>query len=250
MLIPFSSIKNFALAASDGEIGKVKRLYFDDRSWRVRYFVVDTGGWLSGREVLIAPRLLGTVDGIKGRIPVGLTREQVESSPPIEADKPVSRQYEERWHQHYGLSGYSMTPETTAFATMPPMPVAVPMEVGAIDEAPAGDPHLRSTGEVFGYPIRARDGDIGEVDDVVVDDEEWRIRYLCISQGFWAGKRVVLSPEWIEEISWDERRVVVGLSRETIKDAPEWLGAEPMTREFEESLHRYYDRPSYWPPIP
>ena len=95
MLRQFSDIKNFALAARDGEIGKVKELYFDDQTWVVRYIVVDTGGWLTGRRVLLAPRSFGAIDDEAQLIAVRLTKEQIEKSPPIETDKPVSRQFEE-----------------------------------------------------------------------------------------------------------------------------------------------------------
>lgn len=247
MLLTFSSIKNFSLAATDGEIGRIKELYFNDHGWRVRYLVVDTGGWLSGRRVLIAPRLLGMVDGLAAHIGVNLTRAQVEQSPPIDADKPLSRQYEEAWHTHYNLPGYWLTPEAVAFGAMPSdAAIGAPVE----REWQTDDPHLRSTGEVFGYAVHARDGEVGKLDDLVLDDDEWRIRYLSIEQSFWSGRRVVLAPEWIEELSLEEQRVMVSVDCETIKKAPEWLGAEPMNREFEERLHAHYERKGYWSPMP
>lgn len=245
MLLAFSAIKNYSLGAIDGGIGRVKELYFDDHTWHVRYLVLDTGGWLSGRRVLIAPRLLGVVDGVKSHISVNLMRRQVEQSPPIESDKPLSRQYEEAWHQHYRLQGYWLGPEALALGAMPAAPSAPEAE----HQMPAGDPHLRSTGEVLGYAIHARDGDLGKLDDLVLDSEDWRIRYISISQSFWTGKRVVLSPEWIEEISWDERHVVVSVDRDVIRNAPEWI-EEPMTRDYEERLHAYYGRKGYWPLMP
>jgi uncharacterized protein YrrD len=250
MLLAFSAIRNFSLAATDGDIGKIKEFYFDDHTWRVRYLVVDTGGWLSGRRVLIAPRLLGQVDGVESHIAVNLTRAQVEQSPPIEAGRPLSRQYEEAWHRHYGLQGYWLAPEAVAFGAMPAVPSAAVVGAAAERRMQAGDPHLRSSGEVLGYAIHARDGDLGKLDDLVLDEGEWRIRYISISQSFWSGKRVVLSPEWIESVSWEDRRVVVSVDRETIKNAPEWLGAEPMTREYEERLHAHYERQGYWPLMP
>lgn len=244
MLRPFNDIKNFALAARDGEIGKVKELYFDDQIWIVRYVVVDTGGWLTGRKVLLAPVSVGMIDEPTKLIAIHLTKEQIENSPPIEADQPVSRQFEEAWYGYYGYPGYWLTMEpavlgTTAAFVPPPMPVVIEQH---------SDPHLRSTSEVTGYSIHASDGDIGHIDDFLVDDSVWAIRYVVISRSWWAGKKVILSPEWIERLSWAERKVFVSLTRETIKDAPDWEDAQPISRAFEEQLHDYYGRHGYWPP--
>jgi hypothetical protein len=246
VLRQFSETKNFALAASDGEIGKVKELYFDDQSWTARYLVVDTGGWLSDRKVLIPPHSLGVIDNEHQLIAVHLTREQVEKSPPIETAKPVSRQYEEEWHAYYGYPGYWLAPDTWAVGAIPPSIVAPPVPPGE-SEKEFGDPHLRSTGEVIGYSIRAHDGDIGHVDDFVVDDAGWIVRYVVITRSWWPGKKVLLAPEWIERISWDEMKAFVPISRDTIKDAPDWDDSQPITRAFEERLYDYYGHKRYWP---
>jgi len=248
MLRQFSDIKNFALAASDGEIGKAREFYFDDESWIVRYLVVDTGGWLTGRSVLIAPQSLGPVNEERELIAVKLTKAQVENSPPVEMEKPVSRQYEEEFHRYYGYPGYWLAPEIVGLGAAPSMAEAVP-ELLAKENVrnDRGDPHLRSTSEVDGYAIHATDGDIGQVDDFIVDDADWAIRYLVISRSWWPGKKVILATEWTDQVSWEERKVVVPLAREAIKDAPEWDDTQPITRDFETRLHDYYGRKGYWP---
>ncbi len=248
MLRQFSDIKNFALAAHDGEIGKVKEFYFDDQSWAVRYVVVDTGGWLTGRKVLIAPRSFGMIDEKARLIAVHLTKEQIENSPPIETDKPVSRQFEAEWYRYYGYPGYWLAPEAIAFGGMAPLPDAVAAEQAKREErVTSGDPHLRSTSEVSGYSIHATDGDIGHVDDFLVDDSAWAIRYVVISRSWWPGKKVILSPEWIARVSWEEMKVFIPLTRETIRTAPDWDDTQPIGRAFEQRLHDYYGRRGYWP---
>lgn len=246
MLRKFSALKNFTLAARDGHIGKVKELYFDDESWRVRYLVLKTGGWLSGRQVLIAPRALGAIDEEHEIIAVHLTRQQVEQSPTTDFDKPLSRQYEERWHRHFGYQGYWLNADPMGLGMM--VPLAHPSVAVPADEADErDDPHLRSTDEVFGYSIHATNGDLGHLDDFLVDEEDWNIRYLVITRSWWAGDKVVLAPDWVEAVSWDDERVSVSIPREKIKDAPIWDDSEPMTRGFEEQLYEHYGRERYWP---
>jgi hypothetical protein len=114
-------------------------------------------------------------------------------------------------------------------------------------EVTGWDTHLRSTREVTSYHLHALDGEIGHVDDFIIDDDTWAIRYLVVAtKNWWPGKKVLISPRWIESVSWDDRKVVIGLSRETIKAAPEYTDESLLTRDYETGLHRYYDREGYW----
>ncbi|MGH8519644.1 MAG: PRC-barrel domain-containing protein, partial [Panacagrimonas sp.] len=118
MLHNLKDLHGDKIAARDGGIGSVEQVYFDDQDWRVRYFVVDTGGWLSGRKVLISPVSIDRSKSSDDAIAVGLSREQVEHSPGIDADKPVDRQYEEAYARYYGISLYWAAPEVAAVPTM------------------------------------------------------------------------------------------------------------------------------------
>jgi sporulation protein YlmC with PRC-barrel domain len=111
----------------------------------------------------------------------------------------------------------------------------------------AWDPHLRSTHDVSGYHIQATDGEIGHVEDFIIDDETWAIRYLIVdTRNWWPGKRILVSPQWIERVSWNESKVFVNLSREAIKASPEYSIESVPTRDYEAGLHLHYDRLGYW----
>ena len=213
MLRNFHTLTGCALAATDGEIGKVREMYFDDANWTMRYLVVTAGSWLTGRDVLIAPRALGEVDAQSGIIAVRLTQEQIRNAPSIDSDQPVSRHFEQQYFQHYGWDPYWAMPGGAGMMLVPsalaPAPAFAPPPESAEDHLPepAGDPHLRSSQEVRKYEIRAQDGELGHVSDFVLDDADWRIRYLVIATRNWLpGKHVLLAPEWIESISFSKRR--------------------------------------------
>jgi hypothetical protein len=109
------------------------------------------------------------------------------------------------------------------------------------------DSHLRSTREVSGYHIQAADGEMGHVEDFIVDDETWAVRYLVIdTRNWWPGKKVLVSPRWIDSVSWSESKVFVNLTREAIKQSPEYLEESLLTRDYEAALYRHYNRPAYW----
>lgn len=252
MLRSVKELLGYKLEAADGSLGKVRDFYFDDESWTIRYLVADTRRWLSGRLVLISPGSLGYPKWASRFFPVSLTREQIESSPEISHDQPVSRQQESRLSRYYGWPIYWGAGLTYG---APPMAAsalaeAVREEAGTGEEAgqEEGDRHLRSMREVTGYKIQAQDGEIGHVQDFIVDDESWILRYLAVDTRNWlpGGKKVLLSPGWAERIDWGEEKVIVDLKQDTVEQGPEYNPADPVNREVETHLYDYYGRPVYW----
>ena len=115
------------------------------------------------------------------------------------------------------------------------------------EELKSWDPNLRSTKSVTDYHIEATDGEIGHVEDFIIDDETWAIRYLVIdTKNWWGGKKVLISPQWIDRISWDESKVFVNLSKERIKQSPEYSEDILITRDYEDQLHKHYNQKGYW----
>jgi hypothetical protein len=237
MLYTASRLTGATIAASDGEIGSVDDLLFDDADWMVRWLVVDTGGWLAGRKVLLPPSCLGEPEEDGRRLPVALTRKQVEDSPPGENEEALlSRRYEESMPSHYALSPYWSDAGTVqAFAGNRPA-----------SAAPAG-PSLRSMRELTSSDIHASYGAIGHVEDFLIESGPWTVRYLIADTGNWLpGKKVLLAPRWLRGTGWQGGGVEVGLTRRQIEDSPEWDPDLPVDRGYETRLHDYYDLPGYW----
>ena len=250
MLTNTTNLIGLVIHATDGEIGTVDQLYFDDESWAIRYLTVKTGGWLEDREVLISPFSVTNVDWPAKRLDVALTRKQVKDSPSIDTQRPVSRQYETEYLGYYGYPNYWNGSYLWGEGAFPAMTTRIdsPREVLAERIRRASmDSHLHSTAAVTGYHIEAMDGEIGHVAGFFMDDETWAIRYMEVATRNWLpGKKVLVSPAWIEGVSWTNSKVYVGLSREAIKDAPEYIESTPITREYENRLYFHYGRPPYW----
>jgi hypothetical protein len=235
------------LDSLDGEIGTVTEFYFDDQHWTIRYLVADTGNWLVGRQVLISPHSL--VDANKGeqRIAVNLTKKQIEDSPSLDSDKPVSRQFEEDYYGYYGWPMYWGSPYLGGIWESPYVVRDLQYWRECIKGEKAWDPHLRSIHDVSGHYVQAADGEIGHVEDFIIDDEVWAIRYLVIdTRNWWPGKKVLISTQWIERVSWSESKVFINLIRETIKRSPEYTEEALLTRDYESGLHSHYNRQGYW----
>lgn len=251
MLRSLDEIRGYTLAARDGEFGRCKDFLFDDRSWVVRYMVADTGKWLPGRKVLLSPIFFGAVRWRDRHVAIDLTAKEIEEAPPLVEHAPVSRQHEKVYFDYYQFPYYWAgtdfwgsypTPQLLGSATER----AAAEDAGeSVDEE---DRYLRSAREVEGYRIRAADGEIGHVEDFILDDETWRIRYLVVDTRNWlpGGKKVLVSPDWVEAVDWVEGSVSVPLDVDSVKNSPEFDPRAPVNREYEATLYDFYGRPYYW----
>jgi uncharacterized protein YrrD len=246
MLSKAKTLKGYSIQSTDGEtIGKVNEFYFDDRHWTIRYLVADTGNWLTGRQVLVSPYAMVAVNRDHQDIVADLTKKQIEHSPSLESDKPVSRQFEESYYGYYGYPMYWSGPNM--WGAYPYIERNRKNWRESNRGGKAWDHHLRSTRAVSGHHIQAKDGELGHVEDFIIDDETWAIRYLIVNtSNWWAGKKVLVSPQWIERVSWGENKVFINLSRETIKQSPEYTDESLLTRDYEIGLHGHYNRKGYW----
>jgi uncharacterized protein YrrD len=264
MLQSMNALRNRSVGATDGEIGNLTDLYFDDYRWVVRYLIVDTGTWLRSREVLISPISLRYETLATDTVYVSLSKAQVASSPSIDTDKPVSRQNESEHLTYYGypnywdgvgiwgggLYPYTLTPgnqfQRENRADREQAEAVFRRKESLAHEH--DNPHLRSMEEVIGYQIHTKDGDIGHIDDILIDDETWAIRYFVLNtSNWWLGHTVLISPQWITDISWSDETISLDLQRDTIKSAPHFQGVEQFDREQERALFEHYGRHGYWP---
>ncbi len=249
MLWNASAIKGYAIAASDGQIGTVSDFLFDDANWAVRWLVVDTGTWLSGRKVLLPPSALGHLDPQARTFSVRLAMQQVKDSPDIDTAQPVSRQMEAGVYDYYGWSpywgmglymgGYGYAEGSmAASAYLEPMRREPAISDTQLD---AGDPHLRSIEAVNGYHIHASDGEIGHVSDFLVEDADWSLHFLVVdTKNWWPGKTVLVSPRSVQEIDWHNKLVNLTVDRQKIKDSPPYDATTTVDGAYEKRFHDHY----------
>jgi hypothetical protein len=258
MLRRFTDLRTYTIGATDGDIGAVDDLYFDDLTWTVRYLVADTGTWLSGRKVLLSPIALRGFESASARVETALTRRQVEESPSIDTQKPVSRQHETELLSYYGHSPYWAGPYRWGLYGHPdPMsglpPFTAPPSEGRVAEELAAreretrDEHLHSARAVTGLGIRANDGELGHVEDFLMDEQDWAIRYLIVDpRSWWPGPHVLVGIDWVRSVSWNDAVVEVDVSRDAIRNAPRYEPTGAFGREEEARLYAHYGRTGYW----
>ena len=248
MLRSIKDIIGYSISANDGEIGKVGDFYFDDEYWTIRYMIVSLGDWLHDHGVLIAPSAFsGKPDWKKRVFPVNLTRHMVKSSPNMDTNKPISRQKESELNKYFQWPVYWQENEEKAIKPIVTVS-AYKSDLSPQDKQKMIDAsHLRSYMEVAKYNIKALNGDIGHVEDVIIDDEHWNIRYLVVDTYIiMPGGKVLVALDWIKDISWEDSSVNLGLTREEVQKSPVYDSTTGVNREYENKLFDYYGRPKYW----
>ncbi len=243
-----SEMRGYSILASDGRIGKVSDILFDDQTWMIRWVVVNPEQWLEDRKVLLPIIALGHIDAGREEFSVRLLRQQVKDSPDIDTDRSVSRHMEAAVYDHYGWTPYWGTGffmggggylggAMGAPYLQSRQPAARPPEFsGRTDDA-----HLRSMKAVEGYDIHATDGNIGHLEDFLVEDVDWSIRYLVANtNSWWLGHKVVASPHIVEHIDWAHRLVSVKVDKKALKAGPAYGGLETISRDYEREYGQYY----------
>lgn len=252
MMRELKQLRGSELRATDGTIGRITDVFFDSVAWRVRYFVVDCGGWLGGRKVLIAPDAAAGPFS-PGCLPVNLTLEQVRHSPDVDTARPVTRRHEEKLAEHYGWAPGWLAPGLPLAMMAAPIvgvagpvsmvpPVTPPTEPGAVSESEArAERELRSATATKGSSVEASDGSIGHVEEMLIDDVDWGIRFFVIDTRNWLpGRHVVIAPQWVQSIDGEAGVVNVTLRRDSIKNSPPYDRAQTITPEFEERVRGHY----------
>lgn len=254
MLHRIKALHKCTVYANDGVVGTLDRCYFDDDHWAVRYLVVDTGTWLPGREVLIPPLAVADIQESESAIHLAMPRIQIEKSPAVGMTTVPTREQEAMYLTYYGFPLYwegagLWGQESSSAANVVDFDerrLRAASEIQGITAA-LDVIALQDSQNVAGCHLHATDGAIGRVEDFIVEDTSWLIRYLIVdTSNWWMGRRVLIAPQWVTNIDWGRSIVQLALTKDAIKNSPEYDTSQPIDRQYETELYRHYDRPGYW----
>lgn len=245
MLYRARSTDNYTICSKDGTIGRVREFLFDDQKWNVRYMVADTGTWFPGRKVLVSPEFMLELSQEKQCINVDLVKKQIKDSPPLSSDKPVDRQKDNPgW-------GFFLLPESPLTKLPDDQDIQNDLNRRELEERReeerSWDRHLRSTLAATGITIEAPDGEVGQIEDFIVDDTNWDIRYFIVkTSGWWPGHHVLVAPPWVSKMNWGTSKLFIDVNREPFRTLEEFKSLEMLTRDYETRLYQSCNRIGYW----
>jgi predicted lipoprotein with Yx(FWY)xxD motif len=222
VLRSLKSMLGYALKAEDGDIGSVIDFFFDDAAWRIRYLQADTGKWLPGKKALISPQVIGKPDWEYRKVPVKMPQDKIRKSPEVRVDDPLSRPKEEMICKYYEWPEYWCN----------------------------SSGKLIGLAQVRDYSLHARDGQIGVLDDMIIDDTTWDIKYFVADiGGLILNKKVLLDPRWVDEIVDEGKEIRLDVLKDKVSSSPKYDPKEPINRAEEEVLYDYWGKPRSWKEI-
>ena len=248
MLRSLKPLENFTVTASNGEVANVVDFLFDDEAWKVKKIVMETRGLIKGGRILVAsPKALANINWAGRLFHLALTREDVDRVPGVDLDVPIPASGPTEGHRFFGYDYYlghdeiwSSDADNGLFAD------------GHWAEAPLrlyggkGEAHLRSIKAIRGYHLQARDGPIGHLEDLLIDDQSWDVRFMAVDTRQWGpGHRVLVAPDHAR-VSWREKKIFVDLPQEVVRESPPWDPSIEVDRDYEARLHAHYSRPVHW----
>jgi hypothetical protein len=282
MLQNGSNFLDFVLFGSDEYIGAIRDLYFDDWKWIVRYVVVELTEPDPSPNVLISPLPFVKVDTARKEIIANLQIDKIRKSPEIDTDLPISRQYEialrryYEWPEYWGQNDFLDTHEVSKTGDEDTLPMdevgkAVPdrvddpdeditdtsmefipdepedeevieEEFGRSEEDVTYSPELRSFKEMRNYYLQTTNAGHSTIDDFIVDDSDWSIKYLIINlRNSLNNEFVLITPELLQQIDYGATKIFSSISQEQLENAPRYKPGMPITADFEKKVYNYYD---------
>ncbi|PKL90727.1 MAG: photosystem reaction center subunit H [Candidatus Goldiibacteriota bacterium HGW-Goldbacteria-1] len=249
MLRSLKSLKGYSALTPEDEMGSVEDFFFDNKLWIIRYLVVKLDKQIPGKSVLVTPKaLIKAPDWETKSFVFDISSDMLAKCPDIDLKKPVNRQEEDKLLKHFSWPVYWQ--QQSIYGS----PVITGINPGKITQEPEEepeeknvDPHLFSVQGLIKYKIQAKDGEVGNVEDIIIDDETWQAHYLVIDTNSWLpGGKVLVDPSWVDEFEWKRESVRVSVTKETLKQSPVYDPSSPVNRGYETRLYDYHGRPKYW----
>lgn len=235
-----NALSGYTIETTDGLKGRTKDFLFDEKRWIVRYIEADFGSLFASNKVLIPKAFLETPQWQENHFPIDISKADIEKCPALSDHLTVSRKYEEELSKHYELKPYWLNLHMGPMGSYyPPRPIEVPAK--SVDEEEL-ETILRSFMEIGGYQIHARDGNLGHIKDLIIDDEDWQIVYAVADTSNWLpwSKKVLIAIDWMKKISYVSKEVTINLSTDSIKNAPEFNSEKPIDESYEKALFNFY----------
>lgn len=246
----FRSINNwmgYGIQATDGDIGEIHDFYFDDNQWSIRYIIIDIGPWIKDRKVILSPDEFIALDSSEQYFSLKkLNKGQIKNSPEIDTALPVSKQEQISLHKYYRWPPYAISPITTEVKETEDSKEVE--EAEAVSQMQQNYSELRSAREVIRYSVKGKDGELGKVEDLLVDDEAWKIVYLVIDskEELEIDKKILVTMSWIKWMHHNEQEIYLDLNKQTVRNSPSYDPERPKQWPMERELHKNTKKPYLW----
>lgn len=264
MLISLREVTGYEMHSRDGKIGIASDFLFDQKSWFIKS-IVDKSGKVFSKELLFSAGSIGGLDMQEKILHMDLDNEQIKHSPrltvrdvlnperflPMDDNKVV---FHSDWLNNWNSMRLTVLGKQKKYATTKILNSSDLLHQEAMKDASLfvrNDdeeiPTLQSSAMTFGFKISSRNGDMGYMQDFIVNDEDWSIKFLVINtKRNFSGKKILVSPEAIDWISWRRKHVSVDMEKEKLAGCPHFDMSFPLNPELQSAIQEKYECHQYW----
>jgi hypothetical protein len=235
-----SAYHKLSVLGREGEIGEVHDILLDAERWVVRYLLMEH--WASGRIILLSPLLLGALQLERRRIELALYQEEIEGIPRLDPAGPLTRSQEQLYNLYFCLPDYWKGTDLWGDESSPAeLAARLRSDQRFQGQENGQESHLFSARELTHYTVAGQDGEAGRLEDQLVEVGSFAVRYLLLQTAPEAGgRKVLLSPAWVQGVSRSAGSISLRLTRQTLADAPEYEPGQALTPALEKLLAEHY----------
>ncbi len=209
MLRTMKELRCFSVWSGDGLIGKLHDIYFNPLDWGVESFLCDSDYKLTNRALLMSVKDVSKVDWKDRLFIVNIIQDQLDGSA---------------------------------------LPVKNSTDKLDKDDKDESNLELKLSRETTGIDVRTEKEKIGYVEDLYIDIENWKVRYLLLNtlDSMDEKNKLIILPGWIDWKQWNEPEVFVNKNNFQLLNSPDYDFNFPLNRDYENSFFNYYKEEKYW----
>jgi hypothetical protein len=245
MLRSVRDLVGYTVAARDGRCGELRDMYFDDRLWILRYWEVDAGAAASALR--LSPQAVTAIADKARQFHVRMCREQLQRGPGVDSDPGLTHPLDAEGGLRRERDGGNLW----SLAGLPLSELLAPaVEAAELPATPAHperfglerDLRLRSSAEVIGYGVAARDGPIGHVADFLIEPATWQVRMVVVdTHTRLADRPVLLPPMWVDDFDDAARQLRFRVSRDAVQSSPHYEASPALAHEQALRVQRHFE---------
>lgn len=230
----------YSIKATDGHHGDINDFLFDGNNWIINYIHADLGTIFKDKKVIIPRMFWKNPSWINQNFEVSLSIKDIENGPLIDEYLPVSKQYEKELLKHFDLQSHIMRFQSQSVLQTAGNIHLENAFTKSVSEDYENKGSLRSFREVCNYSIRTKDGFKGKLNDLIIDDSNWEVKYIIIDLNGsipWS-RKVLINVNWIERISYPKKSIKINLNSDSLLNSKDFnpnelVNTKKVTKRFD-----------------
>lgn len=234
MLLTAKELKKYKFYTTDRKKYLLDDIYLDNKSQKIHFLVCNSRKYFNSIQALVEPNMIKSINKDQHRINLNITREQLEAyKNDIKNINQVNKTESGKKTSNFW---------SKLFMLYKPVTQAEIEDEGSLEEFKL-NLNLHSFNEIMNYFISGKDGDIGWLEDLIIDTEKWHCKFLMFTTHYslYSNSRI-MPTTWVENIDWEFYSIVVNKEIKDIDEMPFYESLILTSKNYEEGVLDYFEQ--------